>query len=278
MNNLLKKYNKVQLFRHSFQILMLFLSPFLFSLCLNGIKTMVSMLSKSDNVTLSPVVLSSITILMLTMVFGRFFCGWFCLFGAYCDGVYGIFGRFTKKITLKLIKHDKYLKLIKYLLLVFIIILCINGQQQWLGDKDVWVVFSQIFLLKLKFNGMAIGVCFFLFVTAGCAVIERFYCRYLCPLGAALSIADRLKIFRISKPSEKCGSCPRCTGSCPMGIKLSGKDEITSSECIKCMKCLDVCPRKNMSFKGYTLNLKLVPSIVFILLVIFGLYQYNGII
>lgn len=75
--------------------------------------------------------------------------------------------------------------------------------------------------------------------------IERFFCRYLCPLGAIFAVASKLRIFDISKKRDKCGKCRACTNSCSMGISMYKHDKIKSGECINCFKCLDACPRKN---------------------------------
>ena len=67
--------------------------------------------------------------------------------------------------------------------------------------------------------------------------IERFYCRYLCPLGAALAIPARLRIFNWLKRYHDCGNpCQRCNHECPVqAIEPSG--EINPNECIQCLHC-----------------------------------------
>ena len=83
------------------------------------------------------------------------------------------------------------------------------------------------------------------FIIIGAIFIERFFCKYLCPLGAIFAITSKLRLFKIDKPSAKCGKCRVCTNNCPMGIKLYKNEKVNNGECINCLRCTEVCPRKN---------------------------------
>ena len=67
--------------------------------------------------------------------------------------------------------------------------------------------------------------------------VERFYCRYLCPLGAALAIPARLRMFDWLKRYRECGSpCQTCANECPVqAIHPTG--EINPNECVNCLHC-----------------------------------------
>jgi len=67
--------------------------------------------------------------------------------------------------------------------------------------------------------------------------IERFFCRYLCPLGAALAIPARLRIFNWLRRYHECGNpCQRCNVECPVqAIEPTGG--INPNECIQCLHC-----------------------------------------
>ena len=92
---------------------------------------------------------------------------------------------------------------------------------------------------------LTIGALLLLLIMAGSFFIERFFCRYICPLGAIFAIISRLRIFKIKKPSEECKACRLCTRGCAMGIQMYKYDKIDSGECIDCFECIDTCPRKN---------------------------------
>lgn len=67
--------------------------------------------------------------------------------------------------------------------------------------------------------------------------IERFYCRYMCPLGAALAIPGRMRMFEWLKRWPECGSpCHRCAKECPVQA-IHPEGNINVNECIYCMHC-----------------------------------------
>jgi len=76
-------------------------------------------------------------------------------------------------------------------------------------------------------------------LTAG-LFIERFFCRYLCPLGAALAIPGRLRMFEWLKRWPDCGSpCHRCAKECPVQ-SIHPEGHINVNECIYCMHCQEL--------------------------------------
>ena len=67
--------------------------------------------------------------------------------------------------------------------------------------------------------------------------IERFYCRFLCPLGGALAVFGRVHMIQWLKRKPQCGTqCRICEADCPVGaIESSGK--INMNECLQCLDC-----------------------------------------
>ena len=93
---------------------------------------------------------------------------------------------------------------------------------------------------------ITIGGAVLVLIMIGSLLVERFFCRYLCPLGAVFVPLSRLRLFRIKKPRDDCGACKFCTRNCPMGIQLCKTDTVTSGECIDCFACIETCPRGNV--------------------------------
>ena len=69
-------------------------------------------------------------------------------------------------------------------------------------------------------------------------VTRRFWCRYLCPLGALLSLVSRFSLFQLL--SRGCNECARCARGCPMGIR-DPKSPDQDMECIRCYLCATTC-------------------------------------
>src|SRR3546814_7142883 len=63
--------------------------------------------------------------------------------------------------------------------------------------------------------------------------VERFFCRYMCPLGAALAIPGRMRMFDWLKRYRECGNpCMRCYNECPVGA-IHPEGHINPNECIR---------------------------------------------
>src|SRR5574344_1435421 len=178
------------------------------------------------------------------MVMGRSFCGWICILGLYNDFIYMI-GNKVFKIKYKVNKTlDKCLKYVKYLVLILIISLVWTSIITLPSDIMPWDVLMSLFTITSMITYI-IGLTVLLLVTIGSLFIERFFCRYLCPLGAIFSILSKLTIIKIKKERTVCGLCKACSLNCPMGIDLNSTDLVNSGECINCFRCTQVCPKSN---------------------------------
>ena len=84
------------------------------------------------------------------------------------------------------------------------------------------------------------------------AFADRFWCRYLCPLGALLGLVSKVQLLR-PVMSDGCGACAACASACHAGAIETGvhRDNeagkppvlVVSSECTMCLDCLVACPR-----------------------------------
>jgi ferredoxin-type protein NapH len=95
-----------------------------------------------------------------------------------------------------------------------------------------------------------IGLSAFMVFVVLSLITKRFWCRYLCPLGALMSLFNKLSLLHIKKRKHDCttfckGHQKECDDSCPMGINISRQEELSSnSECILCYNCSEPCPKK----------------------------------
>lgn len=95
-------------------------------------------------------------------------------------------------------------------------------------------------------QGTFIGLLFLLVL--GLNLVEkRFWCRYLCPLGALLGVFSRFSLLKRSV-SEGCTECGACATVCQGGASPDKKGEWRSAECYYCANCDDICPRNAVRF------------------------------
>ncbi len=91
-----------------------------------------------------------------------------------------------------------------------------------------------------------IGVLFF--VILGLNLIEkRFWCKYLCPLGAFLGLISRFSFLKRSVSGD-CTSCGVCATACQGNAKPEAKEHWRDTECVVCRNCDDICPQNAVSF------------------------------
>jgi Polyferredoxin len=244
---MLKKISKLQVLRLISQVMFLIFIPELFTLIFNQIKKVYLMAIKGnfDVISMWPQLFAMLVAIPITIILGRFFCGWICTFGALNDFIYIVSKKLFKTKFKINEKADSILKNLKYIILLFIIVIIWTSNRTSFDSYSPWEAFAQVDNISGAMAGYAGGFIILALIAVGAVFIERFFCRYLCPLGAILAILSKVRIFNITKLRDKCGPCRICTNNCSMGIKLYEVDKVTSGECINCFKCLEVCPRNN---------------------------------
>lgn len=173
------------------------------------------------------------------------YCGWLCPFGALQELTNQI-ARFFKvpQWTLPWGLHER-LWPIKYMIFLglFGVSLASLQMAEQLAEVEPFKT-----AIILKFVRDWPFVVFALLLLLAGLFVERFYCRYLCPLGGALAIPARMRMFDWLRRYKECGSpCQTCSNECPVqAIHPTG--EINPNECVNCLHCQvlyqseDKCP------------------------------------
>ncbi len=197
---------------------------------------------------LEPYIFFSFIFISLTIiVWGRgVFCGWLCPYGAMLELLNKLYDRILPKRRLP-IPGKLHWKLVYLKYMVFLLILGASFYNFILSEYMTEVEPFRTFVLKL--HRQWYFVLYFLFLTGLSVVFYRAFCRYLCPLGAALAIPSllrRIPLIRL-KRHELCGTCRICSKACPyQAIRPDGV--ISSTECLDCLDCQinfwdeDICP------------------------------------
>jgi len=216
--------------------------------------------------------LPSFGVLLLVIILGNFFCGWFCPMGAAID----FFDRvlFREKKRQKPI-DDQPLRRFRYGIFIFALSAGLMGWQlMFLLDPISLItrtmviafyppaiyVYNELLPLIQDFLPQTLmsaplpvfRINFFIFlffvgILSLGVIRRRFWCRYLCPLGTLFSLTSRFRLVQRSVTDE-CVHCLKCVKECPVGAIPAEKPETyRQQDCITCLRCTD-CPPKAVSF------------------------------
>lgn len=243
--------------------------------------------------TLSAGMLLSLILVVLTLLAGRAWCGWICPVGTLLD-----FFPFKRKKGSKpgipeSFRVGKYLLLLVLLIAAIfgnlsLLILdpitlwvrtltgsaapALNGaftavekalaQIPWMSGPLTWL---DNMLRPAIFPTQIVGIRFvwlplllFTMLILLNLLAERFWCRYLCPLGGLLGLISKLAIFKRSVKTE-CISCGKCAKGCPTGTIDPARGYASDAgECTLCMDCFSACPENAVELKpGWSLQEKM---------------------
>ncbi len=169
-------------------------------------------------------------------VWGRgVFCGWLCPFGALQD----MLGWLAKRLRIRQWKVSDRLHLrlqwLKYLILIGLVPVAFYSLTlaERLAEVEPFKTSITLFFMRswpfVLYAAILLGLGLF---------VHKFYCRYICPLGAGLAILGRFHLFAWLKRIDACGQpCQHCKNSCEIGaIRRDGR--IDYDECIQCLECI----------------------------------------
>ncbi len=178
-----------------------------------------------------------IFIIITVFFWGRgMFCGWMCPYGSLAELTYHVAGKLgLKRYQRHLLPqtwHDR-LKWIKYG--IFAILLAVSFYSMGLAEKLAEIEpFKTTFLVGV-WNRSWPFVTFWTVLIVASAFFERPFCKYLCPLGAALAVPSTFRWWGLKRKQE-CGPCKACQVGCgSQAIDDSGR--IDQRECLLCLDC-----------------------------------------
>ena len=176
---------------------------------------------------------------------GRITCGWLCPFGLIQELLYKIPFRIKREVPY-------FLRYVKYLMLVFFVVLFpLLLVNEW-GMGLPWfckyvcpagTLEAGIPMLLLQPDLRAtIGFLFYnklawMIIFLGWSVVtSRPFCKTTCPLGAFYGLFNKVSLIKLELQDDLCTKCGHCADVCPMGIQFN--EAVGSPECIMCMRCM----------------------------------------
>lgn len=230
-------------------------------------------------------IVPALILLALSVLFGRFFCGWICPLGTTIDGFDNV--THAKSMNEKL----SHLKWVKYSLLTVVLtgslvsvqltgfvdpiplftrtvvtflyplfVLITDGFMGFLMvipfiEEPVFALNESLrgIILPINittFRGSVLIALIFVTVLGFAYLHKRFWCRNLCPLGAILGLFSRFRWYR-RQVSDDCTNCKLCRKNCRMDAIATDFLTTDNVECISCMDCQKICPANAIHF-GFT--------------------------
>lgn len=216
-------------------------------------------------------------ILVLTVLFGRFYCSSLCPLGTLQDLFISARNRVFKK---RFFSFHKARNIIRYTVLTVTAVLYVSGSLIFLNFLEPFSFFGRIaanlikpmavFIFNMsskillqfhiyissnyplhRIEGSILiltGVCIiFLFFLS--AFRGRFYCNMFCPAGALLSLFSRFSIWKLRFVEKECTGCLLCEKVCPAECIDVKNRALDFSRCVHCYNCLDACPKQAIRFQ-----------------------------
>lgn len=222
-------------------------APSIHALCpYGGLESLYAWISRGaliDKIYLGTLALFFIT-LAGALVFRRGFCGWICPLGALQEWT----GRLGKKVLGKHyilpVKLDRILRYLKYAVLLLTAVMAWGTASMWFSPYDPWAAYGHISEgLAALWQEFPVGLILLMVSLIGSFFYDRFFCKYLCPMGAFLGLVSKISPFKIHRDKELCIDCKLCTKACPVNIPVAEITEVESAECINCQECTALCPK-----------------------------------
>jgi polyferredoxin len=185
--------------------------------------------------------------LLISLLLRKAFCSWLCPVGTFSEFLWKL-GRQTFRRTYALPRWlDLPLRSLKYILMGLFVyaVAGMNPADIRIFLESPYGAVADVKMLNF-FRFLGTGAA----VTVGVLVIlsifiQNFWCRYLCPYGALMSLPGILSPLRIRREPSVCIDCAKCAKACPALLPVDKLVQIRSAECTGCLECIAVCPAEN---------------------------------
>ena len=226
-----------------------------------GLDPLVAATSALSAHTLARPLAWAIPLVVLTLVFGRFFCGWMCTMGVLHHAV-GWMARPRRMAARVARNRPRPAYRVKVWVLLAVLGMALAGSNQ-AGLLDpiafTWRAFATSLVPALDgavggpyqgmrhFHASTLVAALFLAAIALGLFVPRLYCRMLCPLGALLGILAKRSLFRLTADRSACRDCDACAADCQGAAEPQGRLRVT--ECMLCLNCAAACPSKAFTYR-----------------------------
>jgi len=185
----------------------------------------------------------------LAFLMGRVFCSWMCpieFLSLLTDKILGLIPKWGSKLKYRkdLIRLSK--RALWFTLVAELMVTMMVGYPMFVWWSPPGLVGRETMFYAF-YKVITVEVWIVVIVLLLNLLTRRFFCRYLCPLGAVLALIGKRRQLVIKYDAAKCVGCKVCDTRCPMGIKPS-VGESQTVYCWNCAECVDACPTDALKF------------------------------
>ncbi len=239
-----------------------------------------SYLSWLAKIQLLPAILSQsfiivISLIILTLLFGRFYCSIICPLGVFQD----LFSWISGKVRKKRFSYKKGNNIVRYIILVVFVLLIVLGLNSiailiapysaytrmasniftpvYQGINNILAYFAERFdsyafytkdIWIKSIPTFVIAVITFIIIVTVSWKGGRAYCNTVCPIGTFLGFLSRFSWFKVNIDANKCNTCGLCEKNCKASCIDSKNHTIDYSRCVTCMDCIGRCHKGAINF------------------------------
>ena len=173
-------------------------------------------------------------LILITVLLGRLYCSTLCPLGLYQEFLM-LFSHRPNALQ----KNRYY----KYIIALFFWGTLLGGSVFFVRFLDPYTIAGGVFE-RLVPALIAITLITVLVFWKG-----RFFCTQICPVGTLLGLLSKHSVYRIRFRPNACVSCGLCVKKCPAGCIDISQQTVQNETCLKCLKCLSVCPKKALCYE-----------------------------
>ncbi|MDR2651159.1 MAG: 4Fe-4S binding protein [Prevotellaceae bacterium] len=216
-----------------------------------------------------------ISLILITLVFGRIYCSFLCPAGIFQDVVTFIANIFKSRKKRRY-TYAKPHRILRYTIMTLVVALLILGSTKLLLDFDPYSnygrmaenvfrpviisannvgaslfpsTFYQLNYKTFTFASIIYSVMFLVIITVMSALRGRLYCNTICPVGSLLGLISKYSVFRIAINKTKCTHCRLCELACKSQCINSKNEQVDSSRCVQCYNCTVSCKHNAIGFQ-----------------------------
>lgn len=213
--------------RRNTQKVSLAVSSVIFAMAVYGIFT------KNDNLFIIGLIFIGFILsggILLSPIFGRFWCGWLCPRGVFLDFTMGSISM-NRKIPR--VFRSKVFRNMMLVVMILMLGMTLAGMNPVIKSANPLASLGGFLVLMCIITTIAMAI------PLGLLYKPRTWCSF-CPVGYIQSIISKKRLLKLKV--ENCVDCRKCEKECPIELNATQG----SSDCFNCMQCVDVCSKKSI--------------------------------